>query len=86
VQRAAVPPGRDLGVGASGFGERAILHDRDGAEQRRIEPLDAVEVDSRELRRGDLPLLEQRREPVRGQERDVRRVARHRTTPPRNRE
>ena len=71
-------PGRDLGVGLRGFGARRVVHEGDDAIERRIEPLEPLEVDVRDARRREFARLDERGDAVRRQEREVFVRRRHR--------
>ena len=46
VQRPAPAPGRDLGIGSLGFGQRPLGGDGDVGLQERVQPLDPVQVEA----------------------------------------
>jgi hypothetical protein len=60
VQRTAILPGGDLGVGLLRARERVVLRERDDGAELRIEPLDAAQVDVRQPLGRELPRSIQR--------------------------
>ena len=77
MQRPPIASRSDLGIGLSRFGECLRLEQRHHAVERRVEPREAREVDLGQARGRHLARPEQRRQPVRGQEREVVLGGRH---------
>ena len=81
MQRSTILTGGDLGVGPVGFRTRLRCQQRDHEVERRVELLDAREIDVGDLSRRDLARLDQRRDAMRRQEREVVGIGWHHPAP-----